>query len=414
MEGSRCKSCGHFFPVGKTGVKIWPSICPDCGGTCEVVRGVAPEARSFFSRLFGKRDKPVLPSIQQSKEPTIKSTLTYSLLLTKQYCQRCRGWFVQPTDPNALQLFHSFLCPNCRGPLSARIARYVESPSRTEKEKNSKRVGQTGFLKHIAMPGFPQILPKGLLSDLATLQSAFVLVEDGNVLLKTNDSELENIRKYDCLFELELYYIRHNIMPIIRTVLIVLDNIKNPSVYSNVCDINKQRHMSNLSDLKIVHDIGLHTYDNQNRFKFTKKVRLAELPPENTGGPASGVIMKIEIDRTSWHGYVESLIKVAESMCELLPSEIRNFQVASDEFKSYPLTCLCEICGRLAYSTKSQFPGMGPIDVAKCKSSDAMYCRKCNLILCMDCLAKRMKTNEVGQVISPLTCSICGSSFIAY
>lgn len=58
MEGSRCKSCGHFFPVGKTGAKVWSTICPDCGGVCDVVPGVAPETRSFFKKLFGRKESP--------------------------------------------------------------------------------------------------------------------------------------------------------------------------------------------------------------------------------------------------------------------------------------------------------------------------------------------------------------------
>lgn len=50
-EGFRCASCGHFVPMGKTPVKIWPTFCPDCGGklTHEV-----PQRVGLFRKLFGK------------------------------------------------------------------------------------------------------------------------------------------------------------------------------------------------------------------------------------------------------------------------------------------------------------------------------------------------------------------------
>ena len=52
MEGTRCSSCGEFYPVGNLPTKIWTRVCPRCGG--ETVRETRKTV-GFWRRLLSRK-----------------------------------------------------------------------------------------------------------------------------------------------------------------------------------------------------------------------------------------------------------------------------------------------------------------------------------------------------------------------
>jgi hypothetical protein len=239
------------------------------------------------------------------------------------------------------------------------------------------------------------------------------LLDDANVLLKRS-GQPDYLKEQSCTFEIELYHIRHDAMPLVRVLLAIQDNPKNPSIVSSLCNIASPRSVACLRYLKTVSGVNLHVYDNQNSYCFTKEVPVAEANIENSGGPIGPLLKRVDVTRNTWREYVEALIETAKSMCQLLPPESLDFQQASAEFNSYPIGCVCEVCGRQAITTESQYRKEGPIDASKLKTSDGIRCVKCNIVLCMGCALKRAKFDEQDHVISPLSCSVCGEPFSIY
>lgn len=56
MEGTRCRTCGEFFPVGDLPTKVWTSVCPKCGGltVCETLK---ERKKGLFGKLFLRKKK---------------------------------------------------------------------------------------------------------------------------------------------------------------------------------------------------------------------------------------------------------------------------------------------------------------------------------------------------------------------
>jgi len=277
----------------------------------------------------------------------------------------------------------------------------------------TKGLKQIGIFKLTHVPDFPRSLPNGLRDDLARANSWIGLVEDGNVILKTERS-LEYWQRHDCVLDVELYHVRSGLMPVCRVVLAALDHPKNPSIFACNLNINNPRMASRIRLLKTLAEVQLHLYDSGGHYFLTKKVPLAKIGLQNSGGPVGAPIRQLAIPREDWPEYIDRMLEVAREMCRQLPPKFLDFDRANVEFNSYPASCVCEACGRKAVTTASQYRNAEALDVAKMKTSDAIYCRGCNTILCMECAAKRSKTDEQGKLIFPLTCSQCGRSFGAF
>ena len=275
----------------------------------------------------------------------------------------------------------------------------------------SKGVKETGLLRFCAITGFPVELPQGLLDNMKAEPNGLWPVEEANVLFNTTTPDL--VRNHDAIFELELYYVSHGLVPVLRAVLVIQDHPKNPSIVNCLPNLGSPRVISNVRYLKTVDKVKLQVYDAQGRFLFTKDVPVSQADVPNSGGPAGEPLRRISLPRPTWAEYVDALIETAKSMYSRLPAEMRNHRRAIDEFRAHPITCVCEICDRRALTTRSQFRpqdarGAALFDASMLKLEDAVQCLKCNVVFCMECALKRMKADEAGRVINPLTCSVCG------
>lgn len=135
---------------------------------------------------------------------------------------------------------------------------------------------------------------------------------------------------------------------------------------------------------------------------------------ESSGGPGGAPLRRVEIERTSWSDYIEGVIETGKTMCRDLPPGLLDFERASAELNSHPITCICEICDAQSFTTRSQVRDGASIDASKLKTSDAIQCTRCNVVLCMGCALKRMKADEHGHLMIPFTCSVCGEPFSTY
>lgn len=278
---------------------------------------------------------------------------------------------------------------------------------------NGKGIQEIGIFKAISVEGFPRSLPEGLRDALRKQPHGVWLLEEGNVVIKS-DRPPEYLKEQDCVLDVELYHIAANFMPVCRVVFVILDHLRNPTVQSCFLNINNPRYAWRLRFLKTLTKVHVHIYDSQDRYCFTRDADIAQstlVHIENTGGPVDPTIRLMDVPRTNWADYVDGLISTAKDACRSLPSECLNFERASARIADCAVSCLCENCGCQAITTTSQYREGNVLDVAKMKSRDAIFCRGCNMVLCMDCAIKRVKVDENGRVISPLTCSVCGEQF---
>jgi hypothetical protein len=273
-------------------------------------------------------------------------------------------------------------------------------------------VQEMGIFKLTSVADFPRSLPPALRDDLSRLPCGVWLLEDGNVILKT-ERDPEYWQRYDCALDVELYHVRQGLMPVCRVVLAALDHPKNPSVLACTININNPRQVSRLRFLKTLTEVRLHLYDRSNRYCFTKNASLPRSGIRNSGGPVGAPVGQVDIPRADWGEYIDRMIEAGQEMCRRLAPDCLDFNRASAELNSHPASCVCEACGRQAVTTASQYRNAQALDVAAMKSSDAICCPGCNIILCMVCALKRSKTGDLARVIVPLTCSMCGRPFTA-
>jgi len=326
----------------------------------------------------------------------------------------------QGIAPNGTQMVVCCPFPECDGTILVRASGSGEGVTSRcldcEHGEATVRAGEVTELRvYRDMPGpeFPQKLPGGILPAVATADHGIWPFYGDNLVWKPSVKP-DVVREHGCVFELELYRMGRGVMPVLRMVLVVLDHPKNPSADASLASIASPGMVDTLRYLKTVSKVNVHVYDRATRYCFSKEVPVAQARLESGGGPPGSYAERLAAERTSWADYVEGLIETGKSMCRSLPSDMLDFEKASTEFASYPVTCVCEVCSREAWTSRSQYRDGGHIEPTKLKTTDAVQCVRCNLVLCMGCAASRALTGGGGRLVSPLSCSSCGQPYAAY
>lgn len=245
------------------------------------------------------------------------------------------------------------------------------------------------------------------------LKSGVCLLEEGNVLFKPGVNT-DTIRDHDGLLDVELYEIES--IPLVRVAYLVQDHPINPSVEGQLCNVLNPRVLSDIRYLKTVRSVSVHVYDHSNDYCFSKNVPVAEKAPASTGGPyAYGRLKKIELSRQTWKEYIDAMAEHVRFSTAFSHGPWITYEQACERFNIYPLTCLCEICGKQALTTSSQYRSSdGLLKAEMLKSQDAIQCTTCNIVLCVKCSATRIVLDDKGNVASPLTCAVCGNPYVSY